>query len=318
MLRISVDATGVSGTLALISGLKPPHVKKIFTAYKQIAKINQKQLPDTPGPRESFFLLNKMDYPYSAIGLIVMTAPISKIQSYCTGWLVSPKLVITAGHCVYDLDTQFPIFPEFIRFMPRVWGGKTNADAQHPDGYKVKAVSFPGWYEAMGREPHCSMDIRKWDVGVVHLAEEVPCIFGGCFLRPAIIVGKYTFTNDIRLAGYGKPAPKKKVMNVSNSCMANLQPNMAYNYNKCASYSGHSGAPYWPSPKTLPTGLNPFSWPAFGVHSARTPSGANAIMCQFTHAHLKWLHRAGLKTALSCTVSDTGATNCAFYKFLAT
>jgi hypothetical protein len=58
MLRISV-----SGTLAAVSVLKPPLVKKIFSAYNKISKINQKQLPDTPGPRELFFMVENMTVP---------------------------------------------------------------------------------------------------------------------------------------------------------------------------------------------------------------------------------------------------------------
>jgi hypothetical protein len=102
----------------VLSGFRPATIKKIYIAYKQTSKANQQLLDDVEGKRAPYKLLERMAYPYTGIGLLVMEHGTDR--GFCTGWLVSAKVVATAAHCVFDLDTMLPLSPDDIRFMPRV------------------------------------------------------------------------------------------------------------------------------------------------------------------------------------------------------
>lgn len=292
---------------------------------------SQVLLPDKPGKRVRSRLLTKMTYPYQAIGMVATTigkGSQSVPYGICTGWMIRPSLVVTAGHCVYNYTTGLPVWPGHLRFLPQVWGGKTNDKLKGRTGYAVKSLALPGWYEALSRlstEPWSYRDKYMWDMALLYLSEPVAC--NQCLLRPAIVVGG-DYTDRLQMAGYGKPANINLQLNMSLPFDGVLKSNMAYTFTKASSFRIHSGSPYWPaavafeSDPTMPgapNGVLPYSWPAFGVHHGKSFTSANAVMMQFTAAHLKWLYWAGGRNTvnyLACSGSDAKRdTVCVTYKW---
>lgn len=317
-----------SSRTALLGGLKEDEVRKIFNAYRRIAKASQVSLPNTRGKRVDWSELTKMTYPFSAIGMLARvdrTAGIA-IRGFCTGWLVRQSLVVTAAHCVFNHKTRLPVWPGHLRFLPQVWGGRRADELNGLWGYNVTALAIPGWYEQLGdtTATRTREDTYIWDMALLYLSESVACT--RCQLRPAVVAGSTNYTDSVQVAGYGWPANERLQLNMSLPCNATLTPNMAYTYTKCSTFDGTSGAPYWPaavpyeaikSMPGVPANVMPFSWPAFGVHSGRSPGGRNAVMMQFTHAHLKWLHWAARPKIpfLSCSGTSAGrdTTRCVPY-----
>jgi len=150
--------------------------------------------------------VSPLPYPYSALGLLVFgdantnaTAAIPydaldaeaagtgeirgraawKGLSICTGWLVSPDLVITAAHCLYSvasstskggLTDRKPGFRKVIAFYPS-YSRSESGVALTPFG-KVEALwsdVLPEWVE------HANAGRFFWrgDVGAVKLASKV-------------------------------------------------------------------------------------------------------------------------------------------------
>lgn len=202
-----------------------------------------------------------------------------------------------------------------------MYGGKPNDKLHGMQGYRVRALAIPGWYEQLSNIPHTLQDTYIFDMALLYLEEAVaPC--NQCLLRPAIAVGNgwLTYDDDLQMAGYGIPANRNLQLNASAPCSVSLKPNKASALNKCASTKGHSGSPYWTAAgRGLPEGVLPYSWPVLGVHQGKTPTGNNAVMMQFTPAHLKWLYWAGAGNKvpyLACSGSDFArTTDCVRYMY---
>lgn len=79
------------------------------------AKVGYQQLESIIGTDDRVRVTNNEVYPWRCICSLLITAN-SGAQYLGTGWLVSPRLVLTAGHCVYMADeggwvTQIEVIP---------------------------------------------------------------------------------------------------------------------------------------------------------------------------------------------------------------
>ena len=95
--------------------------------------------------------------PWRLICSLEIATP--KGQFRGTGWLAGPRLVVTAGHCVYR-QQEFGGWATRVRVVPgRSWEGQPFGDI-----VSSSLSCAPGWLQA-GR--------REEDIGCIHLAEPV-------------------------------------------------------------------------------------------------------------------------------------------------
>ena len=80
---------------------------------------------------------NTHEYPYSAIGLIIMY--FNEIPSYGTGFLIGPNLALTCAHNCYDEKKR--IEAKKLKFLPALNGPSGKI---HTVG--VRKVCYPNEY----------------------------------------------------------------------------------------------------------------------------------------------------------------------------
>lgn len=121
----------------------------------------------------------------TAVVDIVHGATLSSMPGRCTGTIIAPRVVLTAGHCVVSHDAGEP--------SPRAWAVFTGADEKGKGTILEveRAVAHPEWIA--GRE-------NGFDVAVLVLAEKTS-IAPARMNRSAL--GKSFVGTTVRAVGYG-------------------------------------------------------------------------------------------------------------------
>lgn len=169
--------------------------------------------------------------PYSFVG---------KLNTNCTGTLIGPKHVITAGHCVYDVF--YKQLNTYLVFTPRQIENGT-----YPFG-QIKAKKI-----FLQKEFIDSLDVA-YDFAVIELAEPIGTKTGWADLQ---VVTNETSLKKIRITGY----PQDEILDTmwSVNCPATIKGSQI-RY-KCDTYSGMSGSSLFSS--KVPGGPEAI----YGIHS---------------------------------------------------
>jgi V8-like Glu-specific endopeptidase len=85
---------------------------------------------------------NYTKYPYRAVGTIMSNK--TDATGWCTASLIGPRLAITAGHCVYDDDTNAWLWNTW--FSPGHRGAGSDRFPNGTPRQVVGLISFKGWF----------------------------------------------------------------------------------------------------------------------------------------------------------------------------
>ena len=166
--------------------------------------------------------------PFNAIGELEFL--IGGQAFICTGTLVRPDRVLTAAHCVYDMETR--AFVSNLTFSPGRYR-TANGDVIDPFG------TFK-WADTTIFQDFPNSQQSKSDIAVIKLEKPIGTqtgvlgLKGGCDGKPVI---------DLTTAGY--PSDKDLGSCVTDQCSVQLSCNNDATEHTCDTYLGQSGSPFW-------------------------------------------------------------------------
>lgn len=193
------------------------------------------------------FLTADQQAKWTAVGRIATAGPDG--SATCTGALIAPDLVITAGHCAVPFrDADAQALTQFV-FLAGLRDGVAVARSH------AAAVMFAPDFQPGKLTP---ATVAK-DVSLVRLANPITTV------TPIPAGGLMAFDNQVGFIGYVNALPFSPTMQTDCSVE---QPHIGVIALDCAVVSGNSGAP-------LLAGL-PDAPRVVGVISAKAPKGAFA------------------------------------------
>ena len=217
-------------------------------AKRQSAPITQSQA--SPGPNPSIgvemaenysAVSNTQVFPWNSFGFLTLTAPDSK-RYRCTGFLVAPKTLITAGHCVYDNQVGQTGWMTGFQFSPGQYVDSTGR-VMTPYGTIAGAMAKTNsnWIAAVAttnKDPNVGADY-----GAVILANSVPTIT--TFMPISYGTNLNSQTGCINYAGY--PGTVGGVTNyaLQTGCQSVNRDYGSYTIIDTTVVGGNSGGPAW-------------------------------------------------------------------------
>lgn len=188
-----------------LEDLSAPSVGSLGAPKKVIGTYLREQITDAS------------EYPARTIGLLA---------SGCTATLIGPKHIITAGHCVYDVDKAEWL--NDLRFFP----GRTSLE-NNP--YMVQ------WKKVFVQKQFIETGYKSVDFAVIELAEPIGDTLGWSGFRA---LPEAEYNNHIKITGY--PADKDVATMWTVSCPATVE-NKKIIY-QCDTYGGMSGSAIYSLP----------------------------------------------------------------------
>lgn len=146
---------------------------------------------------------------------------VGKIGMSCTGTLVGPRHVITAGHCVYDLPSRSWMMN--LTFTPR-----QVENGEYPFG-TIK------WKRVFVQKEFIEKADVDYDFAIVELEEPIGDKIGWAGIQP---ITNETSLKKIRITGY----PQDEILDTmwTVTCPATIK-GTQFSY-KCDTYNGMSGS----------------------------------------------------------------------------
>ncbi|GAB4813559.1 hypothetical protein N2152v2_000605 [Parachlorella kessleri] len=191
-------------------------------------------------------------YPYSAVGLIIAGIGNGSEASYCSGTLVGPRSVLTAGHCVYDAMAREFYDISMMTFIPNQHGGRTPGQDQ-----RMAVQSVMTYFNNAGQPFKCDAGdechhLVDWelDFAVITLKELAGENYG--YLSVGYTCGEQSY-EEVDTAGYPGDLPgfpwrmygDSGALGTFDACLTDLSDSVVTS--TLDSYPGQSGSGVWDS-----------------------------------------------------------------------
>jgi len=197
-------------------------------------------------------------YPNSAIGRLDLRQ--GDAARWCTGTLIGPATVLTAGHCVHDGISGPDGWSTRVRFLPGVVGNRTPFGACGA----VELVTLPGWYEAADEAADLAVVVLDCSIG--HTV--------GWFGYEAVPGGTALAGTGVSVRGYPGDQRWGTLWTMRDRIRVSRARLVFY---AADTYAGQSGAAVW-ARRACGGGTGPCALAvhAYGVHDDRGPADPHA------------------------------------------
>ncbi len=146
---------------------------------------------------------------------------VGQIEVGCTGTLIGPKHIITAGHCVYNAEDKS--WYNNLNFYP----GRT--------GENEIPYGVVGWKKVMIQKEYLDSGDTAYDFAVIELEEPIGDKIGWSGFK---VLPEAEYTNNVRITGY--PGDKDKGTMWTVTCPSSVSGTGIFY--KCDTYGGMSGS----------------------------------------------------------------------------
>ncbi|GAB4813381.1 hypothetical protein N2152v2_000427 [Parachlorella kessleri] len=207
-----------------------------------------------PDDREE---INTAAYPYSAVGLLFHENAADGSEGFCSGSLVGPRSVLTAGHCVYDTMARQFYDISMMAFIPNQHGGR------QPSRDQLLAIqSVTTYFNNAGRPGQCDngkyecQTTSDFEVDFAIITLEEPADEKYSYLSVGYKCGEVEY-DDVATAGYPGDLPDfplrmygdSGALDPFNACLTDLDDSVVTS--TLDTYHGQSGSGVWDSGYTI-------------------------------------------------------------------